>query len=141
MSSHRRREHLFPRRDEVRPDEEADPTPFFHESDRSGKRNWKVQQLCKQVERAAAVTLAGECEGEALLGAAVAFVEPAPDASRLMAMVVLGPGKGMDDLAEARAALARSAASFREEVARTIHRKRVPEIVFDVRLSQEVGRE
>jgi hypothetical protein len=46
----------------VRPDEEADPRRFFDETDRSGKRNWKVQQLCKQVERAAAVTLAGECE-------------------------------------------------------------------------------
>jgi hypothetical protein len=124
----------------VRPDEEADPRSFFGETDRSGKRNWKVQQLCKQVERAVAVTLAGECEGDALLGAAVAFVEPAPDSSRLMAMVVLAPGKAMDDLVDARAALAGSAASFRQEVARTIQRKRVPEIVFDVRLSEEVCR-
>jgi len=134
------REHRFPRRDEVRQDEEADPRRFFGETDRSEKRTWKVQQLCKQVERAAAVTLAGECEGDALLGAAVAFVEPAPDSSRLMATVVLAPGRGAEDLADARTALARSAASFREEVARTIHRKRVPEIVFDVRLSEEVGR-
>jgi ribosome-binding factor A len=124
----------------VRPDEEADPRRFFGETDRSGKRNWKVQQLCKQVERAAAVTLAGECESHALLAAAVASVEPAPDSSRLMATVVLAPGKGAEHLADARAALARSAASFREEVARTIHRKRVPEIVFDVRLSEEVCR-
>jgi hypothetical protein len=124
----------------VRLDEEADPRRFFDETDRSGKRNWKAQQLCKQVERAAAVTLAGECEGEALLGAAVALVEPAPDSSRLRATVVLAPGKVAEDLAQARAALARSAASFREEVARTIHRKRVPEIVFDVRLSEGICR-
>jgi hypothetical protein len=124
----------------MRPDEEADPRRFFDETDRSGKRNWKVQQLCKQVERAAAVTLAGECEGDALLGATVAFVKPAPDCSRLMATVVLAPGTSLDDVAEARAALARSAATFREEVARTIHRKRVPEIVFDVRLSEEARR-
>jgi ribosome-binding factor A len=124
----------------VRPDEEADPRRFFAATDRSGRRNWKVQQLCKQVERAAAVTLAGECESDALLAAAVASVEPAPDSSRLMATVVLAPGKGAEDLADARAALARSAASFRGEVARTIHRKRVPEIVFDVRLSEEVCR-
>jgi hypothetical protein len=123
----------------VRPDEEADPRRFFDETDRSGKRNWKVQQLCKQVERAA-VTLAGAREGDALLGATVAFVEPAPDSSRLMATVVLAPGRGAEDLAPAKAALARSSAAFREEVARTIHRKRVPEIVFDVRLSEEVGR-
>jgi ribosome-binding factor A len=57
-----------------------------------------------------------------------------------MATVVLASGKGTDDLADARAVLARSAASFREEVARTIHRKRVPEIEFNVRLSEEVHR-
>ena len=140
MPFHRTREHRFPRRGDVRPGEEADPRRFFEEPDRSGKRNWKVRQLCKQVERAASVTLAAECEGDALLGAAVALVEPAPDSSRLMATVVLAPGKGADDLADARAALARSTASFRAEVARTIHRKRVPEIVFDVRLSEEVSR-
>ncbi len=140
MSFHRTREHRFPRREEVCPDEDADPRRFFDDTDRSRKGNWKVQQLCKQVERAAAVTLAGECESDALLGATVASVEPAPDSSRLMATVVLASGKGTDDLADARAVLARSAASFREEVARTIHRKRVPEIEFNVRLSEEVHR-
>jgi hypothetical protein len=124
----------------VRPDEEADPRRFFGETERSVKRNWKVQQLCKQVERAAAVTLAGECESDALLGAAVACVEPAPDSGRLMVMVVLAPGRGAEEVEDARTALARSAVSFREEAARTIHRKRVPEIVFDVRLSEDVSR-
>lgn len=140
MSFHKARDRRFPRTDDVRLDEEADPARFFGEPDRSGRRNWKAQQLCKQVERASAVTLAGECGSDVLTGACVASVEPAPDASRLRVTVVLATGRGGEELAEARAALARAAASFREEVARTIHRKRVPEIVFDVRLGGEVGR-
>jgi hypothetical protein len=54
--------------------------------------------------------------------------------------VVLAPGNGVESLDRGRAALLGRTASFREEVARTVHRKRAPEIVFDVRLSPEVDR-
>lgn len=94
-------------------------------------------QLCKQVERAAALTLAGLCESDALLGASIAAVEPA---GRLTVTVVLAAGKGALDATEAKAVLLRSAVAFREEVARSIHRKRVPELAFEVRLAEEVGR-
>jgi hypothetical protein len=127
----------------VRPEREADPSVFFGgpgESGRSAKRNWKALQLCKQVERSATATLASECDSAALVGAAIASVEPAPDASRLRVTVVLVQGKNADDLADARASLMRSAPAFREDVGRTIHRKRVPEIVFDVWLAAEVSR-
>lgn len=139
MSFRRTRERSFPRTGEVYPDDEADPSRFFGDRDRSARGNWKALQLCKQVERAAAMTLADVCESDALLGAAVAAVEPAPDAGRLMVIVVLASGKGVEDVVEARAALLRSTAAFREEVARSVHRKRVAEIVFAVRLAEEVS--
>lgn len=139
MSFHRTRGRS-PRRGDVRPELEADPGLFFGEPDRPAKRSWKTEQLCKQAERAATVTLAEACDDDALLGAAVAGVEPAPDAGRLQVIVVLALGKGAGDVTDARAALLRVASWFREEVARTIHRKRVPEIVFDVRLAAEVFR-
>jgi ribosome-binding factor A len=126
--------------EEVWPDDETDPSRFFGDGRRSRKQSWKALQLCKQVERAAAVTLAGECESEALAGAVVAAVEPAPDAARLRVSVVLAPGRLGEDVGEARAALQRATPVFREEVARSIQRKRVPEIVFDVRPSEEVDR-
>ncbi len=130
------REQRFPRTVDVCPDDEADPNRFFGEAGRSRRGNRKVLQLCKQVERAAAVTLASVCESDSLLGASVAAVEPAPDSGRLMVTVVLAPGKGVEDIPEARSVLLRSRAAFREEVARSVHRKRVPEIVFDVRLTE-----
>jgi hypothetical protein len=124
----------------VCPYDEVDPGRFFGVSSRSRRGEWKVRQLCKQVERAAAMALASECADEALNGAAVASVEPAPDAGRLMVSVVLAPGAGVDRLERARAALLARGAVFRTEVARSVHRKRVPEIVFEVCLSG-VGRE
>jgi ribosome-binding factor A len=135
-----RRELRFPPKDVVCPDAEPDPGRFFGDEPVSRKRRWKVQQLCKQVERAAAVTLS-ECGGDELREAWVVSVEPAPDASRLRVTVVLGPTQGIDDVDAARAALVSAAPAFRDEVARSIHRKRVPEIVFEVGLGQEIGRE
>jgi hypothetical protein len=132
---------MFPRTGDVWPDGEAEPSRFFATPDRSRKGNWKAMQLCKQVERAVTVALAGECESAVLVGATVAAVEPAPDAGRLRVSIVLAPGMDADGLAEGRAALARSQAAIREEVARWIHRKRVPEIVFEVRLGQEARHE
>lgn len=139
MSFHRTRERRFPQTEEVCPDDKADPKRFFGEAHRTQKGNWKVLQLCKQVERAAAVTLASECDSDALLGAAVVSVEPAPDAARLRVTVILPSGKGAEHRAEAEKALRNATAAFREEVARSVHRKRVPEIVFEVMLAEEVA--
>lgn len=134
------REPRFPRTGDVWSDEAPDPERFFGEPDRSRKRNWKVLQLCKQVERSAALTLASDCHSDVLVGATVVAVEPAPDSSRLLVRVILAHGRGGEEAIEARAALRQSAPSFRAEVARSIHRKRAPEIVFDVRLAEEVPR-
>ena len=126
--------------DEVWADGEADPGVFFGATDRSRKTNWKALQLCKQVERAASLALASECESDALVGAAVVSVEPAPDAGRLRIVVCLASGASPESMAEARAALAGCSLAVRAEVARSIHRKRVPEIVFERRLAEEVDR-
>jgi hypothetical protein len=121
----------------VYPDDEMDPGRFFGEADRSRKGDRKVRQLCKQVERSAWLTLTSVCESDALLGAAVTAVEPAPDSGRLMVTVVLASDKGIEDAKEAKAVLLSSTAGFREEVGRAVHRKRVPELVFDVQLAGE----
>jgi ribosome-binding factor A len=126
--------------DEVWADGEADPGVFFGDTDRSRKTNWKALQLAKQVERAASLTLESECESEALAGAVVVSVEPAPDASRLRVVVCLASAPSGESLAQARAALAAFVPAVRAEVARSIHRKRVPEIVLEVGLPEEVER-
>jgi len=121
--------------------EPVDPERFFGELDRSKRANWKALQLCKQVERAAATVLAGECGEDVLVGASVADVAPAPDASRLRVTVVLASGRTGECVLQAREALLSRAGAFREEVARSIWRKRVPELAFDVRLAEEMAHE
>ena len=140
MSIRRTREHRLPRTGELYPDDENDPKRFFGETDGGRKANWKAMQLCKQVERAAAVTLADLWECDSLLGASIAAVEPAPDQARLLVIVVLAPGKEAREATDAKAALLRLAPVFREEAARSIHRKRAPEIVFEVRQAEEGNR-
>ena len=140
MSSRRVRERRLPRTDDVCAYDEADPDRFFGSTERSRRVNWKTLQLCKQVERAASIALASVDHADALAGAAVAGVEPAPDAGRLQITVVLTPGATVSSLDEGWVALAVCAPFVRAEVARSIRRKRVPEIVFDVRLPGETDR-
>ncbi len=128
-----KRGHRPHRAGDVYRDDEPDPEVFFGEAVRTRKANFKALQLGKQVERAVSETLASEWLGDALAGAWVAAVEPAPDAGRLLVTVLLDPRATSADVAEARAALCAATAVFRSEVARSIHRKRVPELAFDVR--------
>ena len=65
---------------------------------------------------------------------------PAPDAGRLRIVVCLASGVSPEGIAEARAALAGCSMAVRAEVARSIHRKRGPEILFELRLAEEVDR-
>lgn len=137
MSHRKARERGFPLAGDVSADDEADPARYFGSGSRNRRADWKARQLCRQVERSAALTLAELFECGALASSAVAGVAPAPDASRLRVSVVLSPGKTPSDLEAAAATLREKAGLFREEAARAIHRKRAPEIVFEVWLGGE----
>lgn len=137
MSSRRSREHRLPETGDVYADDEMDPGVLFGDGERTRKTNFKTAQLCKQVERAVSLAL-NESGSDALTGAMVDSVEPAPDAGRLRIGVVLQAAASVEDLDAARTALARSVGAVRAEIARAIHRKRVPEIVFDLRLGRQV---
>ena len=117
------------------PADDVDPDLFFGEPGARRRAGWKLQQLCKQVEHVAALALA---EIDGLVGAAVVEVVPAPDATRLRVVVALSPGSDARQHADACGALARGMGALRSEVARAIHRKRVPEVTFEVRFSEEV---
>ena len=87
--------------------------------------NRKTLQLCRQVERALSVLL----EGEMLRDLTVQSVVPAPDSSRLLVMFVY---HGPEAVAEVLAALHGSYAKLRSAVAASIHRRKTPELSFEV---------
>jgi len=87
----------------------------------------KTQQLCRQVQRALNLALAGPTAGEGLTGLFVEEVAPAPDCGHLLVFVALPEARSGS---EALAALRRAAPSLRAEVASSITRKRAPELFF-----------
>lgn len=80
----------------------------------------KARQLCRQVQRALNLALAGE----ALFADEVT---PAPDCGRLLVHVALPPGRAV---AEVMAQLREAAPQLRSEVAMAIARKRAPQLFF-----------
>lgn len=89
--------------------------------------NRKALQLCRQVER----ILAGVLEGEILRDLSVHSVVPAPDSSRLLATFVFH-GSLAVATPDVLAALHAAHAKLRGEVARAIHRRKTPELTYQV---------
>ena len=89
-------------------------------------------QLCGQVSEALNAILPGMAD-EILQNLTVVKVEPAPNAGRLRVTVAGAIPADVPDPATrmgAMLAINRAAGFLRTEVARAIHRKRAPELVF-----------
>ena len=97
-------------------------------NNRPGRRGQKDQQLCRQVERALALTLPG-CSDPLLGDLIVRSVIPAPDATHLLVFL---SSSGRADAANVLAALSGAAGLLRHEIARAITRKRAPELSFQL---------
>ena len=91
----------------------------------------KVTQLCAQVERSLALTLAGDCQDPILNNLYVYDVIPAPDASRLLVRVSCRLAS-LDELAAVYDALTRAKGLMRTAIAAELNRKRTPELSFVV---------
>ena len=89
--------------------------------------NRKTLQLCRQVERILSALL----EGEILRDLSVQSVAPAPDSSRLLVTVVFH-GPETIPTTDILAALEQAKVKLRAEVAVAIHRRKTPELIFDV---------
>src|SRR5262249_24288901 len=97
----------------------------------------KDRQLCRQVHEALGYALPA-LDDEILSATWVMDVEPAPDASRLCAVVQAPRGA---DPEEVYARLERVSGYLRSEVAQAITRKRAPVLAFRVALAGAPGEE
>ncbi|MCA8957482.1 MAG: ribosome-binding factor A [Planctomycetes bacterium] len=122
MSSARRDPHF---------DDGSSARPDFRRSGRSISPR-KIAQLCAQVRQALDLALHGDVHDELLLDVEVERVEPCADPGRLQA-VFLAHGPAATEIERVRGALEAVRGILTEEVARSIHRRRVPELLFDVR--------
>ena len=90
-------------------------------------RAFKAQQLCRQVERALSLALAGECGDDVLRDLCVHDVTPADDGNHLIVRLSVPASLSLADVLER---LERSRPRLRALVAQAITRKRVPELSF-----------
>lgn len=97
----------------------------------------KTQQLCRQVQRALSLVLAGECDDDILRELYVDAVLPAPNASRLLVRVSVPPGMSISFI-EVLNRLERVHGHLRQAVAHAITRKRAPELTFVPVLREEM---
>lgn len=111
------------------PEDGTDPKEFHAKPWDSAKAaGRKALQLCGQVKDALHAALGG-CGDDVLHALAVARVTPAPHSGRLKVELVAAPGT---DPATAAAHLQRAAGYLRAEVASAVHRRKAPELVFEV---------
>lgn len=92
-------------------------------------REHKDRQVCRQVFEALSMALA-ELDDPMIDDLALAAVDPAPDAKRVL--VTLVPTRPDVDIDAAAARIDELGPELREEVAVEVHRKRVPELTFRI---------
>ena len=98
----------------------------------------KTLQLCSQVQRTLDQVMSGELDDDRLRDLYVSQVTPAPDANRLLVTVSpLGFAKDFRP-DEILLRLASCTGKMRSELARAINRKKTPDLMFRVLLSEDL---
>lgn len=113
------------------PDDCIDPRDYFKTNSNRQKANRKTQQLCRQVHRTLELVL-GDCDDESLLSAFIVDVKPAPDSSRLLVTVCIDQPKPTVCHAQMMQRLIAQTSRLRHEISQSIHRKKVPSLVFQI---------
>lgn len=115
---------------ELRPDDGIDPRILFRREPRTRRQTRKDWQLCKHAFRIFSLVLDGLETEEETHGMHLAAVTPAPDATRLRVAVAFTAPCTFDEAVQALQRLRSSSGRLREELAATLSRRRVPELVF-----------
>ena len=93
--------------------------------------NRKARQVCRQVERTLGLLLAGVCGDAILRDLLVESVVPAPDSTRLLVTLRFS-GAETATVGDVLARLHEAHGFLRSEVAAALHRRKAPELTFQV---------
>jgi ribosome-binding factor A len=113
----------------IGPDDGLDPRDWGR-GERRPMRNRKALQLCRQVAETLNLAL-GDCADPLLQELIVCEVRPCPDTSRLLVRVQSGTGAAVNP-ALAAERLRAATGRLRGEVASAVHRRRAPDLLFQV---------
>lgn len=145
LSKRSRRKKPLPRchSGQINQDDGVDPRYYFAASSRENRDHRKAAQLCRQVADTLHYTLHGDNSSELLSSLMVVSVHPAPDTARLLVMVQSDLPSGSFRPDEAIAVLNSQTGRLRSEIARSINRKKTPQLMFQmvfVNPDQSTGR-
>ena len=114
-------------------DDAIDPKHYFYNKRKHHRKYRKVFQLCRQVSDTLHMVLTGG--NDTLDGLTVVDVVPAPDARRMLVVLALDPGviiESASKVALIMKQLQLETPRLRAEIARTINRKKTPNLVFEI---------
>jgi ribosome-binding factor A len=94
---------------------------------RRGQSQHKTLQLCAQVREALSWVLASTIKDDRLIPCQIESVEPLSGGNRLLVKVVVPPDLNVTEVNDR---LAAAAPALRSEVAQSITRRKVPELVY-----------
>lgn len=118
-----------PSADRSFPDDGVDPRTFFDRRNHDRSRNHKARMLSSQVAECLQLVFDNALHDPDLQDVHLHGVEPGSDAGTLRVTVVVADP---NDVVRVRNALGRAAGRLRSEVARAVHRRRVPQLLFRV---------
>ena len=134
------REQLLELCGEIHEDDCIDPKQYFRPSRNLDAANKKARQLCRQAIETLELVLA-DCDDELMHSLAVADVQPGGDAARLLVSIQADLDADAFDRQFVLSRLQAQTPRLRAELARSISRKRVPQLVFNVFLKTDSSRE
>ncbi len=121
--------------DELTPDDGQDPKQFSDRrtwNDSTHKLSRKALQLCEQVKTSLHGIFAA-CADDVVRDLQILAVQPAPNTGRLLIAVAVTPTADAVSREAVVSHLHQVAGWVRSEVASAIHRRKAPELAWDVR--------
>ena len=117
----------------INSDDAVDPRHYFYNKRKHHRKYRKVFQLCRQVADTLQMVLTDG--NETLDGLTVVDVVPAPDSRRMLVLLGLDPGIVIESASEVELIMQQlqlETPRLRAEIARTINRKKTPNLVFEI---------
>ncbi len=132
--SKRKREQLLKKHcGVINNDDAIDPRHYFYNKRKPDKKYRKAFQLCRQVFDTLHLTLTDE--DPVLDGLVVVDVVPAPDSRRMLVILEAGADMRIGSATEVEqimATLQEHLPRLRAEIARTINRRKTPNLIFEI---------
>lgn len=122
---------------ELTPDDGIDPRKYFSRKPKTGSYR-KTNQLRKEIELTLSLTLGGELEDPALSNLNIFKVEPIPESGDFLIILEWTSNSRDFQFDKVMLSIKKASGFLRSEVAKSLNRKRVPQLSYRLLIPKEV---